>query len=174
MKKIKLTQGQVALVDDALFPILNQHKWYASKGGKTFYARRNIRKRNGKQTSIGMHRYIFELLGLSLPRIIDHKSRNGLDNRVRNLRPATNSQQSCNHGKRCDNISGFVGVSFDEESGKWRATATINGKMHYLGRFDDPKQAARVRDKFVKQHHGEFAFLNRARDALARIICRAA
>lgn len=51
-------------------------------------------------------------------------------------------------------------VGWDKERGKYQAYARVNGIRRMLGRFEDPKQAARIRDAFVKEHHGEFARLN--------------
>jgi len=44
MKRIPLTQGKFALVDDADFGWLNQWQWYAAfnRCSREFYARRNI------------------------------------------------------------------------------------------------------------------------------------
>lgn len=39
MKRIPLTQGQFALVDDDLFDYLNQRKWRMRKAGNIMYAR---------------------------------------------------------------------------------------------------------------------------------------
>ena len=39
-KKILLTQGQEAIVDDEDFLLLSQYKWYAAKQKYTFYAER--------------------------------------------------------------------------------------------------------------------------------------
>ena len=58
MKQIALTQNKFALVDDDMFEELNQHKWHAQKNVNTFYAVRNVRLENGKQTLIQMHRQI--------------------------------------------------------------------------------------------------------------------
>ena len=55
MKEIQLTQGQVALVDDADFERLNQFKWHAVKGRNTFYAYRHSPMINGERHTIQMH-----------------------------------------------------------------------------------------------------------------------
>ena len=44
MKKILLTQNQVALVDDQDYDWLNQWKWCAIQGRYTFYAMRKALK----------------------------------------------------------------------------------------------------------------------------------
>ena len=38
MKEIKLTQKEVALIDDWNFDLLNQWQWYLMKGNHTNYA----------------------------------------------------------------------------------------------------------------------------------------
>lgn len=164
MKKIALSKRgknkgkYVALVDDNLFDELNQFNWYAQKGDKTFYACRWIRVSSGKQQLISMHNDVFRLLGIiGQP---DHKNQDGLDNRIENLRPATPSQQKCNQSKYANNTSGFRGVSFAKHTNKFRAIAQFNGTRKHLGYFDNPVQAAIVRDEYVKQHHGDFAVLN--------------
>ena len=59
MKKIMLTQGKEALVDDEDYEMLMEHKWYADKCWTTkdkFYVRRNSpRDSNGKHKTIKMH-----------------------------------------------------------------------------------------------------------------------
>ncbi len=63
MKKIPLTQGQVALVDDADYEWLSRWKWCAMWCSSTdsFYAVRHIRLPNGKWTTLRMHRAILGL-----------------------------------------------------------------------------------------------------------------
>lgn len=39
MKKIKLSQGLEAIVDDKDFLLLDGFNWYATKHGRTFYAK---------------------------------------------------------------------------------------------------------------------------------------
>lgn len=92
MKKIPLSQGLFALVDDEDYERVSQYKWCASKEsrGTKFYAIRWERI-NGKQTKIRMHRFI---LGLPPGKqcshyqnglVVDHVNGNSLDNRKCNL-----------------------------------------------------------------------------------------
>jgi hypothetical protein len=149
MKTIKLTKGKFAIVDDDLFDELNQYRWFAKRGDKTWYAARNIRLPDGRRTTCHLHREVFRVRGEPVPREVDHKDRDGLNNQSDNLRPATRSQQNRNKGRRSDNTSGFIGVSWTGR--KWQAQVRVNGKRKRLGYFTDPFSAAWVRDQFVKQ-----------------------
>lgn len=72
--------------------------------------------------------------------VIDHINRNGLDNRLRNLRLITKRENSLN---RTDNTD-YVGV-YPEGDG-WIARIKLNGKYHRLGRWDyDPNNPKSVR-----------------------------
>lgn len=61
-KKIYLTQGYVALVDDEDYERVSQFKWYASIGGGLVYAKHHIFKK-GKRTTEFLHRYILNVTG---------------------------------------------------------------------------------------------------------------
>ncbi len=156
MKEIKLTQGKIALVDDDDYEKLSQNKWYVSKrrGGKCFYAVRNVPLVNKKQTIILMHREILNVPdGLS----IDHKNGNGLDNRKENLRIATHSENGQNQNPHKDNRFCIKGVHWREDIKKFRAGIRFNGKVIHLGHFNvlgDADQAYRVAE--IK-YFGEFA-----------------
>jgi hypothetical protein len=50
---------------------------------------------------------------------------------------------------RRNNTSGYIGVSRHKASGKWRAQASVNGKVNPLGDFDDPFSAALAYDRFI-------------------------
>ena len=68
---------------------------------------------------------------------IDHIDRNPANNKISNLRVATSSENMQNTGLRCDNISGYKGVTRHTQENKWRARITINRKQYCLGLFDD-------------------------------------
>ena len=104
-----------------------------------------------------MHREIFRLKGQPLPRLVDHRDRDGLNNQWENLRPATNVESARNRGKR-RNKSDYTGVY--PVGKKWRVQVMVNGKNNSLGTYTDKFSAAWVRDEFVKANFGEFAVTN--------------
>ena len=116
MKKIKLSKGKVALVDNEDYIWLNQWKWHFMAGG---YAMRHLRISEDKNSKlIYMHRQI-----LNTPKGLesDHINRNKLDNRKENLRVATRSQNNMNRKKRINCTSKYKGVSWHKQRKKWQA-----------------------------------------------------
>jgi hypothetical protein len=83
---------------------------------------------------------------------IDHINGVKTDNRICNLREATNSQNGKNLGLSKANTSGFKGVSFEKYTGKWKAFIRVDGKMISLGRFADIEKAIAER-KAAEQHY---------------------
>jgi hypothetical protein len=160
MKKIALTQGQFAIVDDEYFEELNKFSWCLYKDHNTCYAKRKLPAIDGKKITLAMHRYI---LGLTDSKIfVDHINGNGLDNRRENLRVCTNSENLRNRSKQKNNSSGFKGVSWHKASQKYSAQIkgiNINGKKH-LGLYVCPIQAAKAYNEAAIKYHGEFAQLN--------------
>lgn len=160
MKTITLTQGQVALVDDADYDKLNKHKWSAVKSGKTYYATRIEYIPGGKgklRINHKMHRVI---LGITDPKIEgEHENHNGLDNQRHNLRTATHSQ-NCMNRDAINKTSKYLGVHWDKESKKWKAALKFKGKQLNLGRYTDEKLAAEVYNRVAIIYHKEFANLN--------------
>jgi len=160
MKKIPLTRGKVALVDDEDFEFLSQWSWlaYKTNGGDIWYAVRRERKNEivGTRKNVCMHRVI-----LSAPHdsYVDHIDRDGLNNQRDNLRLCTMSENKMNQKIRKDNRSGYKGVS-KLKHGRFVARITINKKLLHLGTFDDPKAAAKAYDRMAVKSYGEFANLN--------------
>lgn len=103
------------------------------------------------------HRLIFLFHHGYLPKFLDHKDENKVNNIIENLRPATKSQNMANRGKQANNTSGFKGVSPIKGTSRYEAYIQINGKKKHLGRFDDPAIANRVYIQEAVKHHKEFA-----------------
>lgn len=142
-KKIALTCGQCALVDEADYDYLIQWKWYAywCIRLKAFYAARSI-KVDGQSVSIRMHR---QLMGLERgdKRVVDHINHKTLDNRRSNLRICTQAQNMWNiQNLRADNVSGCAGVSWSGSRQKWMVQFRAgNGKRYFGGRFNLREEA---------------------------------
>lgn len=88
---------------------------------------------------------------------IDHKDNVKTHNWFANLRPATQSQNMANCGAHRNNSTGFKGVSYHSQSGKWTARIRHNGIRHNLGIFKTPEIAFAAYCKAAKKYHGEFA-----------------
>jgi len=151
MKRIELTQGKFALVDNKDFDWLDQWNWYFNPQG---YATRHqyIKVSNGKYKNriIRMHRLInntpdgFET---------DHINRNKLDNRRENLRTVTASINRFNQGLRRDNTSGIKGVSWDKSKNIWKVRIWKNYKEFFLGGFSNLEDAILVRKQAEKIYY---------------------
>ena len=159
MKKIPLTQGKFAIVNDIDYAFLTQWKWHFDNG----YAVRNSKKSDRfiKRKRIHMHRVILSRkLGHSDFQYTDHKNQNGLDNRRGNLRPASCLQNQRNSKAQRGRSSKFKGVCWRKDSKKWQAKIKFEGHLKHLGLFTDEIEAAKAYNKAALEYFGEFAHLN--------------
>lgn len=153
MKKIKLSQNKFAIVNDFDFESLNEHNWYCVKYGNQCYAITRI-----GNIKISMHRFIMQATAAEF---IDHKNRNGLDNRRRNLRKCTPAENSKNRNSKKGSTSKYLGVFKRAGYKHWQAKIFSNGKHYYLGFFLNEKAAALAYNKAAKRLHKKFANLNK-------------
>lgn len=143
MKKIKLTKGKYALVDDSDFKKINEIKWHLSSRGYACNKRRN-------QKTLFMHRLINNTPdGMQT----DHINKNKLDNRRSNLRTVSNQKNHWNMPIQKSNTSGFTGISWDKSRKKWVAVIWVNDKPIHLGRFSDKINAIIVRKEAKEKYH---------------------
>lgn len=162
MKEIKLTQGYVALVDDADFDLLNRWKWQVSVSSRPNYDRICVYRAHyaaqAKRKNIYMHR---QILGVTDSKIhVDHIDHDCLNNQRSNLRSCTNSQNLMNTRKRKNGTSKYKGVSWFKRDSNWRAQITIRGKNTSIGYYSNQETAALAYNEAARLHFGEFACLN--------------
>lgn len=104
------------------------------------------------------HRLIYLYHHGILPSMVDHINGNKLDNRIENLREATNSQNQMNRGASCRSKSKIKGVS--QVGNRWRATICHQQQDINLGYYLTKEEATKAYNQAATQYFGEFARLN--------------
>jgi hypothetical protein len=153
VKRIPLTLGNYAIVDDEDYDILRERNWQDDSRG---YATAGHVKPCGNRTTVKMHRVI---LGATDREQVDHINGLPWDNRRCNLRIVTNQQNSCNRGKYSTNKTGYKGVAIYKK-GRFTAQITLDGRKKHLGCFDTAEEAATIYNEAARKYHGEYAKLN--------------
>ncbi len=76
-------------------------------------------------------------------KFIDHIDGDPSNNRITNLREATNAEnmQNVRRAQIKNKSTGLLGVTFDKSRGKFSANITINGKTRKLGRYSTAQEA---------------------------------
>lgn len=150
MKRIKLNHGKYALVDNEDFDFINQWTWRVNNCG---YANRTQYlgggKKNQKQVGIQMHALINKTpKGFHT----DHINHNKLDNRKKNLRTATSSENGINRkGLQTNNKSGHTGIYWYANA--WCVEIKKNLKKIHIGRFKGIREAIKARKKAELIYH---------------------
>jgi hypothetical protein len=85
---------------------------------------------------------------------IDHRDRNKKNNRIENLRLATNSQNAQNQKCRSDSSTGVKGVSATGKT--FAARVAAGGKRIQVYGFETIALAKEFRDLMAIMIHGEF------------------
>jgi hypothetical protein len=88
---------------------------------------------------------------------LDHINRQTDDNRIANLREATQTQNKANSRIYKNNSSGYKGVAWNKTVGKWAAYIRSGGARTHLGYFASPEEAHRAYSAAAPAVFGEFA-----------------
>lgn len=106
-----------------------------------------------------VHRVIMLMVnGEWPPEHVDHIDGNGLNNRLSNLRLATNKENGRNQAIHKTNTSGHTGVVWHSDRQMWMAQIFADGVRHYLGYFAEiedaiaERKSAEVRFRFHMNH----------------------
>jgi len=88
------------------------------------------------------HRVIWFLVYGKWPDgFLDHINGDPSDNRLCNLREATNSENQQNITSKGRGRSGVLGAQWNSQLGKWQSSIKLNGKNIYLGAFASKEEA---------------------------------
>ena len=108
------------------------------------------------------HRIIWLMhYGVMPPSLVDHRDRDKTNNRIDNLRSASESENQWNRPAKRGTASGLKGACWDKEREKWLAVIRIGGKNVRLGRFETAELAHQAYCEAALYKHGQF--LNTAR-----------
>jgi hypothetical protein len=160
VRKVPLSRGLFALVDEADYPRVIQHKWYARLENRTIYALRDLPRLPGQKyrAKEKLHRF---LLGAAGAELVDHWDGDGLNNTRANLRRATVAENNRNIRKPAHGLtSQYKGVSWHPKAQKYQASIRFQKRNYYLGLFLDPVDAAWAYDREARRLHGAFAACN--------------
>ena len=158
MKEIRLTQGQVALVDDGDYQELSKYRWYAAWNPHT-HSYRAVRTdcTGDKPKTVYMARVIMQA---HPGQKVDHRRHDTLNNQRENLRLCTNAENGYNRKSNVGSSSAFKGVVWHRRDRKWQAYIRLANHLHHLGYFADEIAAARAYDVKAVEIFGDFALTN--------------
>lgn len=129
---------------------INKFTWFKDKNG---YAVSSVKqKERNKKHTYRVHRVILEIENREIE--IDHKNRKTWDNRKSNLRITNHRNNSYNCSIQKRNTSGFIGVSYEKKSGKWRAFLCRNRKYLLSKSFALKDEAIKARLKAELEYYG--------------------
>jgi HNH endonuclease len=103
------------------------------------------------------HQLVWALQYGYFPKQLDHINGNRQDNRIENLREATNSQNQKNTKTRITSKSGVKNVHWANRDKKWTVQMYIDGVKRSFGNYHDIAYAKFVADFIRYKHFGEFA-----------------
>jgi hypothetical protein len=152
---IPLSNGQFATIDAVDVPLVEGYNWTAAVRKHTTYVERNS-VTGGVRKIVLLHRVI---AGTPDGMFTDHINGDGLDNRRCNLRVVDKVQNGRNQKVTERNTSGFKGVTWDSQRGKWRSQIVVDHKQRYLGLYLNPEDAHAAYAKASAELHGEFGRL---------------
>lgn len=140
------------IIDADKYEFLKDYKFRVSNSCGNFYIKCRYK---GKNPSINLHNLITGY------KMVDHKNRDTLDNRLENLRECNCFQNTRNTKTRKDiKYSKYKGVTKSPNRKRWISRIQFNKKRITIGTYNTEKEAAVAYDKKALELFGEFAYLN--------------
>ena len=150
------TPGFVAFVDEHDYPTVEAIRWNLRRNSrsKTTYAYGYSRT---LKTNVFMHKMVMQD---PFGQNVDHVDGNGLNNRRKNLRLASGSENCANRDPHSPSKHGFRGICAARRKGVWVAKVKFHGRSIHIGTFSTKEAAALAYDSKVRELWGEFAKTN--------------
>jgi len=126
------------------------YKW--SPGGKIFYWVIRI-----FDWPFLAHRVaVLYMTGAWPENLVDHRDRDGLNNRWRNLRDADRAQNAVNAGVTRASSTGLRGAFLCRETGRFRSQIKFEGRAIWLGYYETAEEAHAAYLVASRKYYGEF------------------
>lgn len=140
MKRVPLSQGQFATVDDEDYPLVSEFRWCyrSNKDGTQGYAVRH-HKVEGKDRLLYLHRQLMPT-GKNQEAIFLNHDR--LDCRKENLKVVSHEEARWHHRVRKDSKSGVKGVRYLPETDLWAAYVYRHGHCYPVGTYPTKEAAS--------------------------------
>ncbi len=141
-----VASGRSFIFDTEDYDLVSGYRWSVSNGGYVLGC--------GKEgQNVKLHRLL-----LGNPNcVVDHINGDPSDCRKCNLRLATQHQNTQNSKLPKSSTTGYKGVCYDKSKGKYMAYIHPNGKMKFLGYYENPVEAALAYDEAAFLYFGKFA-----------------
>ena len=169
-RRIYLGEGIYTIVDPDVYYEKCRFNWFLSSGNKA-YAARAIKIGSQKIRRSFLHR---EIVKPRKGKLVDHRDNDPFNNLRTNLREATRSQNTINRPKRPNTSSKYIGVYWNKQRQKWRASIRYMQKgrsiIKHLCYTSDEIDAARAYDRAAIKYHKEFARLNFPREDYDKVL----
>jgi hypothetical protein len=152
-----------SLVDENVYEWAIKYKWHTDKNG---YLTRSKLKSDGQDYKEKRLKYRLHRLVIGAPDgiMVDHINGDIYDNRLCNLRLASDLQNQFNKKKSKRNKTGYKGVSYRKNTNRYRAILGYQNMQFELGTFLTPEEAyfayckksIEVKGEFVMKEEVEF------------------
>jgi hypothetical protein len=149
---------KVAIIDNDDYELIKPYSWCLNYNKSGLFYSYSYSRINGKKCVLPMHRLI---LNAPTGMLVDHINRDGLDNRVANLRLCSHSENMANRKMSISNKTGVRGVYIDTRNTNlmYRADVSKDGIKHRksFSSLEEAKQWVRY---MSMELHGEFACMD--------------
>jgi hypothetical protein len=139
--------------------------WKVSRrGGKAFPGALVGNRRKDGYVTVGLlnkkwllHRIIFAMHHGHMPEVIDHIDGDPANNRIENLREASNTLNQYNRKLDCRNKLGIKSVYFHRRDKTYAVRMKVKGKVKIVAYCKDLELAELVAIEARAKYHGQFA-----------------